>query len=369
MRKISLLTAMGIAVASAPLTAQSQAVYEPERYFDNRLYVTPSANFVIPDQDRGADPGGAIGLAIGKPLNPYFNIELRSLYEKLDGESGGPGDYHNWSFGIDGQWFFFGREGITKWTAPAIQPYFLIGAGGIRDDVPGEDKWSPYANVGLGVVAPLGDWARLVLDGRYRWDDNNGNIQTGGSFNDFLVGLGLQIPLGPKPRVAEAPKPEPAPEPAPPPPPEPEPAPPPPPPPAPKPTRFEIMTDGTFQFNKAVLTTAGKSRIDDFINTAQVAGGTFESITIIGHTDPLGSEKYNQKLSLARANAVREYITGRGVLAEKIRVEGRGESELKITAAECKSKGQAKNKAALIKCYEPNRRVEVDVEAVRQEQQ
>ncbi|MBA2350797.1 MAG: OmpA family protein [Burkholderiales bacterium] len=366
MRRISLLTVIGVAAATAPLISHSQAVYEPERYFDNRWYITPSVNMVIPDDERNADVGGAVGLAIGRPINPYLNFELRSLYEKLDGESGGPGDYHNWSFGADAQWFFLGREGVGK--QDQLQPYFLLGGGGIRDDVPAEDKWSVYGNVGAGVVAPLGDWARLVLDARYRWDSNRGNIATGGNFDDFLVGLGLQIPLGPKPLVAEAPKPAPAAEPPPPEPaPEPEPAPPPPPPPAPKVTRFEIETDGTFQFDKAVLTAEGKKRIDDFVNTAQISGGTFNSIVIIGHTDPLGSEVYNKKLSLQRANAVRDYITSRGVSASDIRVEGRGESGLKITAAECKAKGQAKTRAALIKCFQPNRRVDVDVEAMRQE--
>jgi hypothetical protein len=87
-----------------------------------------------------------------------------------------------------------------------VQPYAILGAGGIEDRVSGRGDWSAYVNVGLGLLWPLADWGRLTLDARYRWDDNQGEIGRDDNFDDVLVTLGLQIPLGPKPRVAEAPR-------------------------------------------------------------------------------------------------------------------------------------------------------------------
>lgn len=77
------------------------------------------------------------------------------------------------------------------------------------------------------------------------------------------------------------------------------------------------------------------------------------NVTITGHTDRLGSDKYNQKLSEQRANAVKAYLTGKGVAAERLNAVGKGESQ---PVVQCDNK----KRADLIKCLEPNRRVEVD---------
>jgi OOP family OmpA-OmpF porin len=372
MKKNIAMAAIGFLTTIAPLTAHSQKTYEPSQYFDDRAYITPFGSYIFSDSDRDADDGWGAGLAIGKPVSPYWNLELRGMYEELDRESGGPGKYKNWSAGVDAHWFFLGRQGLRKWQS--VQPYAILGAGGIRDRVNGDDDWSVYANAGLGILWPFADWGRLTLDGRYRWDDNHGDIGRSGSFGDTLVTLGLQIPLGPKPRIAEAPRPVP-PTPAPPPKPEPapevKPAPPPPPPPPPKPLtrKFDVKTDGTFEFNKAVLTPEGKKQVDDIVSAMRKEGTTITSAEVIGHADPIGSEKYNQKLSEARANAIRDYMVSQGVPAGAIRAEGRGETQLKVTEAECKAKGQAKTRAALIKCFEPNRRVEVHVTGTEMQRQ
>ncbi|HSV59973.1 MAG TPA: OmpA family protein, partial [Variovorax sp.] len=89
------------------------------------------------------------------------------------------------------------------------------------------------------------------------------------------------------------------------------------------------------------------------------AGFQARSVLLIGYTDPLGSNEYNQRLSLARANAVRDHMVSAGVPANVIQTEGRGEADLKVTEADCKGQGKAKSRSALIACLEPNRRVEV----------
>ena len=76
-------------------------------------------------------------------------------------------------------------------------------------------------------------------------------------------------------------------------------------------------------------------------------------VTIAGYTDRLGAESYNQKLSERRANSVKEYLVGKGVAANRLSAEGRGEANPVVTC-------DNKRKADLIKCLEPNRRVEVE---------
>jgi OOP family OmpA-OmpF porin len=225
---------------------------------------------------------------------------------------------------------------------------------------PAGDKTSFLANAGLGVVWPFASWGRLVGDVRYRWDDNRAHFGSGSNIGDWVASVGLQIPLGPPPRVAEAPRP--APPPAPPPPavkPEAKPTPPPPAPKKPVVQRFELSGDGTFVFDKATLTDVGRGRIDKMVKDLRSAGVTVTSMAITGYTDPLGSTKYNEKLSLERANAVRDYMVSQGIPASVIRAEGRGEADLKVTQADCKGRGQSKSRKALIACYEPNRRVEI----------
>ena len=354
------------AALAVPLVAHGQVTYEPSKYIDDRWYVTPFGSYIWSDSDRRAKDDWGGGLAIGKPIHPNWNIELRGMYEELSSDTSVQGKYTNWSAMLDAQYFFTGRQGIRLWQKDTVQPYLVAGIGAINDRVKGtattagDDKTSFAANAGAGIVWPFSTWGRLVGDARYRWDDNRGNFGRGGHFGDWILSVGLQIPLGDPPRVAEAPRAAP---PAPPPPaPKPEAKAPPPPPPAPKKPvvqRFEISGDGTFVFDKAILTDVGKSRIDKLVQDLRAQGVTVTSMAITGYTDPLGPTKYNEKLSLDRAGAVRDYMVSQGIPAGVIRAEGRGESDLKVTEADCRTKGQAKSRNALIACLEPNRRVEI----------
>ena len=122
---------------------------------------------------------------------------------------------------------------------------------------------------------------------------------------------------------------------------------------------FSLSSDGTFEFDKAVLTPVGRTRMDSLLQELKAAGFRARSIVVVGYTDPLGKPEYNQRLSVARANAVRDHMVGAGVPANVIQTEGRGETELKITEADCKAQGQAKSRTALIACLQPDRRVEI----------
>ncbi|MBA2351061.1 MAG: OmpA family protein [Betaproteobacteria bacterium] len=165
--------------------------------------------------------------------------------------------------------------------------------------------------------------------------------------------------------VKKEPKAEPKPEPVPPPA-EPAPiAPPEEPKPAPiklLPQKINFSADALFDFDKAVLRPNGKTMLDDLASTLE--GAEYDVILLVGHTDRIGSDAYNQKLSERRAAAAKQYLVGKGISADRIQTEGRGEKE-PVTAGECKGKPGK----ALIQCLQPDRRVDVEVTGSKEVEQ
>jgi outer membrane protein OmpA-like peptidoglycan-associated protein len=110
--------------------------------------------------------------------------------------------------------------------------------------------------------------------------------------------------------------------PPPPPPPPPAPPPPPPPPPAPPPPPPVKTFIVFFDFNKSNLTDAAQSVVSEAVKTAKANG--FVRVKVVGHTDTVGSDQYNQTLSLQRAQSVKDEMVRQGVDGGGIAVEGRG---------------------------------------------
>ena len=170
--------------------------------------------------------------------------------------------------------------------------------------------------------------------------------------------------LPPPPKPCPPPVPPQPPHAPPPPPPAAAPAPPPPPAaapaPAPKPApqvqRITLASKALFDFDKAVLKPEGKAAIDREIISKLSGVQKLELVLVTGHTDRIGTTKYNQKLSERRADAVRDYLVSRGVPRDKIETLGMGETQ-PLPGVVCNQK-QLK---ALIACLAPNRRVEVEV--------
>ena len=121
-----------------------------------------------------------------------------------------------------------------------------------------------------------------------------------------------------------------------------------------------IDSDVLFPFDQSALTAEGRELLDTVIAEAQ--GMEMESLHIIGYTDPLGEETYNQALSLARAEAVRNYLTAHGFPDIPITIEGRGEQELEVQLEQCPDTDDA----ALKDCLAPNRRVILQFKGVKQ---
>ncbi len=128
--------------------------------------------------------------------------------------------------------------------------------------------------------------------------------------------------------------------------------------------KLTLNANVLFGFDKAVLTEQGKKELAVVGDKIKSKGAKLQSVAVTGHTDYLGSDKYNQALSERRANAVRNYILANGVAAEKVTAEGKGKTEAKMTA-ECQAK-KFKKRDALKACLAPDRRVEVDIAAVEE---
>ena len=133
--------------------------------------------------------------------------------------------------------------------------------------------------------------------------------------------------------------------------------------PTPKPAQAKVTlaADALFDFNKATLRPEGKAKLDDV--SGKLKGIKLEVIIAVGHADRIGADKYNQKLSEKRAEAVKAYLVSKGIEANRIYTEGKGEKQ-PVTGDKC-GKGDKKSKK-LIECLQPDRRVEIEVIGTQQ---
>lgn len=126
--------------------------------------------------------------------------------------------------------------------------------------------------------------------------------------------------------------------------------------------RYTLNADTLFAFNRGDLGGIKPNGKQELTSLAEQLK-TFDqlkltAINVIGHTDRLGSADYNNKLSVERANTVRQYMVNQGLPADKVSADGMGSTQ---PVKEC---ADDKNKAALIECLQPNRRVEIELYGV-----
>ncbi|QJC55548.1 Outer membrane porin F [Polaromonas vacuolata] len=115
-------------------------------------------------------------------------------------------------------------------------------------------------------------------------------------------------------------------------------------------TKVTYAADAFFDFDRSVIKPAGKAKLDDLIS--KIKGINLEVIIAVGHTDSVGSDKYNQKLSVNRSEAVKAYLVSKGVEKNRVYTEGKGEKQ--PVADNKTAEGRAKN-----------RRVEIEVVGTR----
>lgn len=129
------------------------------------------------------------------------------------------------------------------------------------------------------------------------------------------------------------------------------------PPPAPKPVvqRVTLDADTLFDFDKADLRAEGRTALDGFVE--KVGNIDPEVITAVGHADRFGTETYNQALSEQRAAAVKTYLVARGIQANRIQTEGKGEMQPVTKTGDCLGARSTK----VVACLQADRRVDVEV--------
>ena len=126
--------------------------------------------------------------------------------------------------------------------------------------------------------------------------------------------------------------------------------------PAPVTQKISFSGDALFGFDKSVLRPESRALLDDLV--AKQAGTSSDKIVVTGHTDRIGSPKYNQKLSEKRATAVKDYLVSKNLMADSIEAKGMGETQPVTTAATCVGN---KATAKLVACLQPDRRVDVEM--------
>ena len=119
---------------------------------------------------------------------------------------------------------------------------------------------------------------------------------------------------------------------------------------APTSEKVTFAADAFFDFDKSVLKPEGKAKLDDLVG--KMSGLNLEVIIAVGHTDSVGTDAYNQRLSVRRADAVKSYLVAKGVEKNRVYTEGKGEKQ--PVADNKTAEGRAKN-----------RRVEIEVVGTR----
>ena len=287
-----------------------------------------------------------IGLGADWPVNEKFMLTGSVMYEKVDGSSdmtsqnnfGNPLPLPNYpnvkfiSLNLKGTYRFDKNWSMTGGYAYQKYKYSDDQFNGYTNTIPFPGVSTPNTN-------------QSYLNG---W---NANIPYNANIFYLLVSYKFDTPPLPIAQLKAPEPPPPAAKPAPPPPPAPTPPPPPPP---PQVQKITLDSKVLFDFDKAVLKPEGKAAIDSQVvgNLAQIK--KLEVVLVTGHTDRLGTDAHNQKLSERRADAVRDYLVCKGVDKAKIETIGMGEKQ---PVVQC----DQKNMKELIDCLQPNRRVDVQV--------
>ena len=119
--------------------------------------------------------------------------------------------------------------------------------------------------------------------------------------------------------------------------------------------KVTLSADALFDFDKAVLRTEGKEKLDKLVG--DVKGIKLEVIIAVGHADRFGTDAYNQKLSERRAEAVKAYLVAKGIEPNRVYTEGKGKKQPVTKPGQCKGPKSKKT----IDCLQPDRRVEIEV--------
>jgi OOP family OmpA-OmpF porin len=342
--------AINVLAAAATLACIGTASATENSYNPN-AYILLNGSAVKPDSKYPEDKTGwGGGVKVGIPLNPSWDLQIGGNYA-VSTDHGA--NVHQTMAGVDALYLF---------TPAGFRPFVLVGAGATRDKfadpaVGRFQRTSPYVNAGLGFQYKITPTLGMQADVREVGSFYRKRVEEYGVKNtaNTYVNVGLTWAFGGPPPAPVVPvttstrtqettvetTPAPAPIVA-----------PPPPPPAPVMKKYTLSASELFGFNSAKLG-PNQPKLDEVAATMN-GNSDIANVTIVGYTDRIGSTAYNQKLSEQRANSVKTYLQGKGVAESRLTAVGKGEAD---PVVECKDE---KKRPALIKCLEPNRRVEIE---------
>lgn len=361
---------INIAVASVFALAAGSAA--AEEAYSGSWYVMPGIGLIHTDSDlRADDDSEAYSFRVGKELSEHWDVQVGGSYARPDEDDKAftGGEYKQTLFGVDALYML---------SRDSFRPFLLAGLGVARNDIDydpgnvGDAKTSWMANVGAGFQYHFNDVVGVQADIRHVWsraeDNSNTLFSDDKTVGNTYLNVGVLFKFGAPKKVAAAePVVEPAPmlpeiapqeeeaapftveeTPA-----EPEVGP-------DKPAfeKITLQAEVLFDFDKATLKDEGKKILDAEVTEKMKAHPEIEIVLITGHTDRIGTDNYNQRLSERRANQVKKYLMSQGIEESRLHAVGKGEKE---PVVDCK--GVYGKKA--IECLQPNRRVVVEVEVQR----
>ncbi len=316
-----------VAASSLSALAQGQGAVEVEAF--GKHYFTDSSRAIE------RSDGELYGAGISYFLTDDVSLGLsHGQYRDLTSDTRIDGSYKNIGGSLTSldATYHLGQPGV------GLRPYVSAGLAHQtigQGDRSGRDR-STIGNIGAGVKYYFTEnlFARAGVDGMYNIDSDFGEWMAG-------VGVGLNFGGGTRPVAAVEPAPAPAPAPV--------------AQPAPReveqepvPQAVRVELDVKFDFDKA---TVRPESFNEIRNLADFMQQYPQTTTVVeGHTDSVGTEQYNQRLSERRAEAVRRVLIEQGVEANRVQSVGYGES--RPVADNATEAGR-----------QINRRVEAEVEA------
>ncbi len=357
------LSAIGFALLAGPSAMAAEPFVNPD-WADKAWYIGGAAGAsqttidrsriesalrsnrsgVVDFQDDEHDK--AYKLFIGKQLNRYLAIEAGYFdigqfgfdAKTTDGRLSGTSSYRGVNLDLLGQLPLTERISLLGRVGVNYAHTKTDFSGNRLNAVTGPHVSEKKAGLkaGLGMEFKLSE--ALALRGEYERYRVNDAIGNRGDIDALTFGLVYKLgrpvasapvyvaPAAPAPApVVETPAPQPV---------------------APVPTseKVSFAAEALFDFDKSIVKPAGAAALDDLLMKLQ--GMNTEVMVTVGHTDSIGSDAYNQKLSLRRAEAVKAYIVSKGVDASRVYTEGKGESQ--PVADNATAEGRAKNRRVTV---------------------
>jgi OOP family OmpA-OmpF porin len=362
--KVRAATALVLAAASAAAGAEQRV---------GDIYVTPAMGHTWLDNDRNARDDVFFGVTIGKHFNELISGEFTATRGEYD--LSGTGELDLGSYTLD-VLHIFARES-------RVSPFISVGAGALAYEPDGlHHTYHLLGQTGAGLLIDMSsrDDGALKFSFRpevkARWSFPQDNDPQD-KFLDYSAGLGFQMAFGSR-RPIETPPPAP---------PAATPPPPPPPPPPPADTDGDGVTDDrdkcpdtppgvavdadgcprrgaatlqgvTFEYDSATLTSDSRPVLSEV--AADLKRYPRLKIELQGHTDSVGSDKYNLQLSQKRAQSVRDYLVSQGVGEQQLTAKGYGETQ--PIADNKTDAGRSQNRRVVMKVLENPGEVKIDIQ-------